>query len=46
MKTILIIFILGLTFSYDGTGAATYAQKYCNNYNPNYNKYDIKLQKM
>ena len=39
MKTILIIFLLGLTFSYDGTGAANYAQKYCNNYNPEYKKY-------
>ena len=39
MKTILIIFLLGLTFSYDRIGAANYAQKYCNNYNPEYKKY-------
>ena len=39
MKTILFIFLLGLTFSYDRIGAANYAQKYCNNYNPEYKKY-------
>ena len=39
MKAILIFILLGLTFSYNGEGAAAYAQKYCNNYNPDYNKY-------
>ena len=43
MKTILIFFLLGLIFSYDGTGAANYAQKYCNNYNPKYNKYETQI---
>ena len=39
MKSILILFLLGFTFSYNRIGAANYALKYCNNYNPNYNKY-------
>ena len=39
MKAILIFILLGLTFSYNGEGAATYAKKYCDKYNPDYNKY-------
>jgi len=39
MKAILIFFLLGLTYSYNREGAANYAQKYCNNYNPEFKKY-------
>ena len=44
MKAILIFLLLGLTFSYDRIAAANYAQKYCNNYNPNYNKYETQKE--
>ena len=40
MKTFLILFLIGLTYSYDRNGAANYALKYCNNYNPDYKKYE------
>ena len=39
MKAILIFILLGLTFSYNRGGAAAYAKKYCDKYNPDYNKY-------
>ena len=39
MKSILICLLLGLVFSYNGEGAAAYAKKYCNKYNPNYHNY-------
>ena len=44
MKAILFLFLLGLTFSYNASGAVAYAHKYCNNYNPNYNKYSVLTQ--
>ena len=44
MKAILIFILLGLTFSYDRIAAANYALKHCNNYNPNYNKYETQKE--
>ena len=46
MKAILISILLGLTFSYNREGAVAYALKYCNNYNPNYNKYSRRNEEM
>ena len=44
MKAILLFILLGLTFSYDRIAAANYALKHCNNYNPNYNKYETQKE--
>ena len=42
MKTILIFLLFELAFSYNGAGAAEYAKKWCNKYNPDYNNYKYK----
>ena len=39
MKAILILLLFGLTFSYDRQGAVDYASKYCDKFNPDFNKY-------
>ena len=39
MKSIIIFFLLELSLSYNPAGAVSYAKKYCNNYNINYNNY-------
>ena len=39
MKTILLLFLIGLSLSYDPGAAVSYAWKYCSNYNKNYANY-------
>jgi hypothetical protein len=39
MKTIILLFLIGLSFTYDPAAAVKYAKKYWQNYNPNYANY-------
>jgi hypothetical protein len=39
MKAIILLFLIGLTFSYDRSAAISYAKKYWQNYNPKYANY-------
>ena len=44
MKSILILLLFGLSFSYDRQGAVNYASKYCDKFNPDFNKYSENVE--
>ena len=44
MKSILILLLFGLIFSYDRQGACNYAYKYCDKFNPDFNKYSENVE--
>ena len=39
MKTIILLFLIGFSLSYDAAKAVSYARQYCSNYNPKYANY-------
>ena len=39
MKSIIVLFLIGLTLSYDRSAALSYAKQHCRNYNRSYNNY-------
>ena len=44
MKSIIILLLFGLIFSYDRQGACNYAYKYCDKFNPDFNKYSENVE--
>ena len=40
MKTIILLFLIGFSLSYNTAKAISYARKYCSNYNPQYYNWD------
>jgi len=39
MRTIILLFLIGYSLSYNAAAAVNYARKYCSNYNPAYYNY-------